>query len=66
MALSACRECGAQVSDQAPTCPSCGIEVPILTAHKKLQRAGDNLMGCGCALTILVTLPILLMMCVAL
>ncbi len=24
MALVYCRECGKQVSDQAPTCPNCG------------------------------------------
>ena len=28
MAMTSCRECGAQVSDEAETCPSCGIENP--------------------------------------
>lgn len=28
MALTKCRECGAQVSSKAPTCPSCGIKSP--------------------------------------
>jgi len=28
MALVECRECGAQVSDSATTCPSCGIKGP--------------------------------------
>ena len=25
MALAPCRECGAQISDQAPACPHCGV-----------------------------------------
>lgn len=29
MALKNCRECGAEVSDQAKTCPRCGIKNPI-------------------------------------
>lgn len=28
MALSSCRECGAQVSTEAKTCPSCGVKAP--------------------------------------
>jgi hypothetical protein len=31
MALAACRECGAQVSDSATTCPSCGVPDPVET-----------------------------------
>lgn len=31
MALAACRECGAQVSDSASTCPSCGVPDPVET-----------------------------------
>jgi hypothetical protein len=29
MALKPCRECGAQVSEAANTCPSCGIRKPV-------------------------------------
>jgi hypothetical protein len=28
MVLRACRECGAQISSQAETCPHCGIQTP--------------------------------------
>lgn len=28
MALSACKECGVQVSTEAKTCPSCGVKAP--------------------------------------
>lgn len=28
MALITCPECGAQISDQAPTCPKCGVPLP--------------------------------------
>lgn len=28
MALEACRECGAQISTEAKTCPSCGVKDP--------------------------------------
>jgi ribosomal protein L40E len=28
MGLVACRECGADVSESAPTCPNCGVENP--------------------------------------
>lgn len=29
MALGKCRECGAEVSSEAKTCPKCGIKMPI-------------------------------------
>ena len=34
MALIPCKECGKEISDQAPSCPGCGIEfvVPDRTA----------------------------------
>jgi len=31
MAMTACRECGNQVSDQANTCPSCGCKSPAVS-----------------------------------
>ena len=35
MALVQCRECGKEVSDQAETCPSCGIKTPSKEKRKK-------------------------------
>lgn len=29
MAMGKCRECGAEVSDQAKTCPKCGVSKPV-------------------------------------
>ncbi|SER69423.1 hypothetical protein SAMN05444126_10474 [Salisediminibacterium halotolerans] len=29
---------------------------------KKLQKIGNNMMGCGCLLTLFVTIPILLLL----
>lgn len=28
MALVACKECGAQIAESAPTCPRCGVTLP--------------------------------------
>ena len=35
MALIQCRECGKEVSDQAETCPNCGIKTPSKEKRKK-------------------------------
>lgn len=37
MALSTCRECGAQVSTEAKTCPSCGVKAPTKRADAPPQ-----------------------------
>ena len=29
MAIAKCRECGTEVSDQAKTCPKCGVSAPV-------------------------------------
>ena len=34
MAMTACRECGREVSDQAGNCPHCGIDRPGSTWSK--------------------------------
>lgn len=41
MALAACRECAAQVSTEAATCPRCGVANPagIKTTHDDPLRA---------------------------
>lgn len=40
MALIYCRECGKQVSDQAPTCPHCGCV--LLTSSEPLASYDPN------------------------
>jgi hypothetical protein len=46
MALITCRECGAQVSSSAPTCPQCGVPSPagksatITVTRRKQLSAG--------------------------
>ena len=37
MALIACLECGAEISDKAPSCPRCGV--PLLTESKLIVAA---------------------------
>lgn len=61
MAMKPCRECGTEVSTKAKTCPHCGVDHPA----DKVKAAGASMQKIGCALTLLITLPILLMMCVA-
>lgn len=34
MAMGKCRECGAEVSDQAKTCPKCGVSRPVRKTSK--------------------------------
>lgn len=43
MALAKCRECGQQVSDQAESCPSCGISDP---SGNKAVEQGKGCLGC--------------------
>ena len=50
MALKPCRECGQEVSDQAKTCPKCGVGRPVATTANTLDTMGKNLQGCGCHL----------------
>ena len=55
MALTACRECGHQISDTAAACPSCGAPVSggVVTTQatgrrfKGLQLAGVLIMSAG-------------------
>ncbi|WP_427914865.1 zinc ribbon domain-containing protein [Ramlibacter sp. MMS24-I3-19] len=41
MAMAKCRECGAEVSDQAKTCPKCGVANPV----KKMSIGGKLFLG---------------------
>jgi hypothetical protein len=56
MALKPCRECGKEVSDTATKCPHCGIDHPASAA----AGCGAQMQRVGCALTLLVTVPVLL------
>jgi len=49
MALLPCRECGNEVSAEAPTCPKCGVPAPVgksaqlVVTRKKALRGAINL-----------------------
>lgn len=43
MAIKACKECGNEVAESAPTCPSCGVESPGKTFVWPKGRG----IGCG-------------------
>lgn len=58
MAITPCRECGHQVSDQAASCPSCGV--PIAPAVKTKPRASHRLSRALITLMVLWTLGTLL------
>lgn len=62
MALVECKECGEQISTQADACPKCGAPSPA----QQLATAGKGLMGCGCLLTILITIPALVFLLIML
>ena len=40
MALVSCRECAAQISDQAATCPHCGVSGPAGMGSLTFVRSG--------------------------
>lgn len=60
--MKPCRECGEKVSSEAKTCPHCGVKWPA----NKLQEVASGLQGCGCILTLLITVPFLFLVCFAL
>lgn len=50
MALTKCPDCGAEISDDAGTCPNCGgheITAPIRKLGGKLQAVGTVLLAVG-------------------
>ena len=53
MALISCTECGAEVSDKAPTCPKCGV--PIASAPKEVLihvvRLKSQKFNIGCSVS---------------
>jgi hypothetical protein len=52
MALEACRECGKEVSSEAPKCPYCGALNPTPTQQRAIKR-GLTLGMLGCAIPLL-------------
>ena len=63
--LKPCRECENPVSITAGFCPKCGAKMPALSATGPLlESIGQGLMGVGCLLTILITIPALLFLLV--
>ena len=58
--LKPCRECKNPVSITAGFCPKCGAKKPALSAAGPLlESLGQGLMGVGCLLTLLITIPVL-------
>lgn len=53
MALIACPECSAEISDKAPTCPKCGV--PVASAPKEVlvhvARTSGQLFNIGCRIS---------------
>lgn len=56
MAMAPCRECGKEVSTTAKTCPHCGTQWPA----NKAALIGQGMQSCGCIMTLLITIPILI------
>lgn len=63
MALTECWECGEEVSSNASECPNCGVSHPESKVASKMESAGEAMQGCGCLLTLLITVPFLVLMC---
>jgi len=47
MALTPCRECQQEVSDQAQRCPSCGTNLPYLSAedYQRTHKIATGILG---------------------
>lgn len=61
MTLTECWECGEEVSTHAEKCPNCGAKHPESETAAKMEKGGEALQGCGAVLTLLVTIPILIL-----
>lgn len=60
MALIKCRECGKDISDKAKSCPNCGFEKKNFA--QSLEETGETMQSVGCAMTLLITIPILIIL----
>lgn len=68
MALVKCRECGHQVSTEAPTCPQCGTpnpsgaaqDPPSAKATPTGSRSGSGCLGNGCLVSALLLLALVI------
>lgn len=70
MALATCRDCGKQVSDQAPACPNCGCPMngqphkfEDVNARGLMGKQGSmsHTLNVGCA-TILIAIVVLVIL----
>ena len=76
MALQPCRECGKEISTETSACPHCGAGHPTtgpssdtakrLASAESLKATGEAMGALGCLLTLLVTVPILIIVLLAL
>lgn len=57
MALESCPECDSEISTDAEECPQCGADV-----RHGCVKAGETMQSCGCILTLLITIPLLLIL----
>lgn len=59
MALKPCRECEREVSTGAEQCPHCGVKHPA----NRSALIGESLTKIGCILTLIITTPVLFVVC---
>lgn len=52
MAMTVCRECGKAVSDDARSCPACGVGAPTAAAEKRRELRNA-----------MIAIPLILLLC---
>ena len=62
MAIESCHECGGKISNSAKYCPHCGSP----SRAEALKSTGEKISAVGCLLTLFVTVPILIIVILAL